>query len=260
MESKFLPGGSGGVWRMSAPGGETRVHRPTGPWTPAVHALLAHLHEHGLTGVPRVHGFDDDGREVLEYLPGDTLDPETEQPSDDALAAAAAWLRRFHDAVLDFRPGALEWRQGIQALSDDEVICHNDPGLYNWIVSNGESGEFVGMIDWDRAGPGKPIDDLAFLCWSGVPLLRDTPAETAARRIALAARAYGGVEPVELLAAVDARMELISDRWRAGIDRGDPGTIALRDSGVMERHFARVRGFRERRETIIVALREMGEG
>ena len=251
MENEHLPGGSGGVWRRRAPEGEIRVHRPTGPWTPAVHALLGHLHERGLDGVPRVHGFDADGLEVLDYLPGETLDPESEQASDRALGEAAAWLRRFHDAVRDFRPGAVEWRQGVRDLDDDELICHNDPGLYNWVVVD---DGFAGMIDWDRAGPGRPIDDLAFLCWSGVPLLREIPVADAARRIALAADSYGEVAPGELLDAVDARMELIAQRWRTGIERGDPGTIALRDSGVMDRHLERVRGFSGRRESIRRAL------
>lgn len=251
VESEHLPGGSGGVWRMRSADGETRVHRPTGPWTPAVHHLLAFLNERGLDGIPAVYGIDAEHREVLDYLPGATLDPETEEVDDAALAAAAAWLRRFHDTVREFRPGALEWRQGVQELASDEVICHNDPGLYNWVVVD---GEFAGMIDWDRAGPGRPIDDLAFLCWSGVPLLRELPVADAARRVALAAASYGDIDPSELLDAVDARMGLIAARWRAGIERGDPGTIALRDAGVMDRHLARVAGFDARRELIRAAL------
>ena len=243
MESEHLPGGSGGVWRIAGADGVTRVHRPTGPWTPAVHELLAHLGARGLDGIPAVHGLDDEGREVLDYLPGETLDPETTQVSDDALAAAAAWLRRFHDAVRDFPREPRVWRQGTQTLGPGEVICHNDPGLYNWLLRD---GDFAGMIDWDRAGPGRPIEDLAFLCWSGVPLLRPIPPADAARRVAIAAAAYGGIEPEELLVAVDARMELIAARWRAGLEREDPGTIALRDGGIMARHAERIAGFAAR--------------
>lgn len=212
-----------------------------------MHSLLAHLHERGLDGIPRVHGLDDEGREVLDYLPGDTLDPETTAPSDAALAAAASWLRRFHDAVADFCPGAVAWRQGVQALGEGEIICHNDPGLYNWVV---QGGEFAGMIDWDRAGPGRPLDDLAFLVWSGVPLLRPIPEADAVRRLRVAAAAYGGVSALALVDAVDARMELIAGRWRAGIERNDPGTLALRDSGAMERHLTRVREFGDREVAI----------
>lgn len=255
MESQHLPGGSGGVWRVRDADGVVRVHRPTGPWTPAVHALLAHLTDRGLDGIPRVHGFDDAGREILDYLPGTTPDPETETVADAALAAAASWLRRFHDAVQDFNPGEVAWRQGPQPLGVGQVICHNDPGLYNWVVRD---GTFAGMIDWDRAGPGDSLDDLAFLCWSGVPLLRDIPVTDAARRIALAASSYGGVRPDALLTAVDRRMELIADRWRDGIARRDPGTIALRDAGIMDRHRTRVDAFARRRDTIIRAL-ETGE-
>src|SRR5205814_3427448 len=47
------------------------VRRPTGPWTPAVHALLGHLADVGFDGAPRVLGFDDAGREILEYIEGE---------------------------------------------------------------------------------------------------------------------------------------------------------------------------------------------
>ena len=251
--SEHLPGGSGGVWRVRAADGLTRVHRPTGPWTPAVHELLGHLADRGLDGIPEVIGVDDDGREVLSYLPGDTLDPETTQPTDQALAAAASWLGRFHAAVADFRPSTDVWRQGEQPVDSQqgEIICHNDPGLYNWVVV---AGEFAGMIDWDRAGPGQPIDDLAFLVWSGVPLLREIPLEQQAARLQLAAAAYGGVDGSQLIDAVTHRMGLIAERWRAGIARGDAGTLALRDSGIMARHEARVRAFDTRKERLRALL------
>lgn len=216
-----------------------------------MHALLAHLADRGLDGIPEVIGRDAEDREVLSYLPGSTLDPETQQPDAEALVHAASWLRRFHDAVRDFRPGAIEWRQGVQDLAANEVICHNDPGLYNWVVVD---GDFAGMIDWDRAGPGRPIDDLAFLCWSGVPLLRAIPAREASDRLTAVARAYGDVEPIALLDAVLARMDLIAQRWRTGLERNDPGTLALRDAGIMDRHLSRVRNFADRRGTILEYL------
>lgn len=251
MESEFLPGGSGGVWRKRDSDGVVRVHRPTGSWTPAVHELLEFLAASGLDGVPTLHGFDEEGLEVLEFLPGDTLDAETSTVPLRALVGAASWLRRYHDAVRSFRPGSREWRQGVQDLGPDQVICHNDPGLYNWVVLD---EEFVGMIDWDRAGPGLPIDDLAFMCWTGVPLMREIPASLAAERIHAAAAAYGGVDPSALLDAVDRRMALITARWAAGLERSDPGTIALRDAGIMDRHHSRVRDYGERREAIRSAL------
>jgi hypothetical protein len=45
------------------------VHRGAGPWTPTIHRLLEHLHSHGITWLPRPRGLDEQGREVLTYLP-----------------------------------------------------------------------------------------------------------------------------------------------------------------------------------------------
>src|SRR5882757_4970271 len=73
-----LPGGNiGGAVRVGS-----TVRRPTGPWTPAVHGLLNHLAAAGLAGVPRVLGFDDRGREILDFLPGEAYG---EQVPDEVL-------------------------------------------------------------------------------------------------------------------------------------------------------------------------------
>ncbi|HKW77884.1 MAG TPA: aminoglycoside phosphotransferase family protein, partial [Candidatus Limnocylindria bacterium] len=46
------------------------VRRRTGPWTPAVHALLRHLEKRGFPA-PRVRGIDERGREILGYIEGE---------------------------------------------------------------------------------------------------------------------------------------------------------------------------------------------
>lgn len=135
-----LPGGNvGGAVRV----GDT-VRRPTGSWTPAVHALLRHLRDAGLDGVPDVLGFDDQGREVLEFLPGRSLDVATETASEALLAAAVAWTRRFHDAVRPFDATGLHWRGGVHPSGPGELICHHDLGAYNWVV---DGDRLVGIID-----------------------------------------------------------------------------------------------------------------
>jgi aminoglycoside phosphotransferase len=250
-ERVHLPGGSGGVWRDEDPVHGTVVHRPTGAWTPAVHALLDYLAEIGLDGVPRVVGTDDQGREVLTYLPGQAIEVNTEAASDALLVGAARWLRRFHDAVRGFDPGVRAWRQLTAGLEPGQLICHNDPGAYNWVV---EDDRFVGMIDWDQAGPGHPLDDLAFLCWTGIPLFREIPTTDAAARVALAAAAYGGVSPRQLLDRVADRMRRASDRIAAGIARGDPGMLALRDVGEPARTQVRVDALDARLPALRAAL------
>jgi aminoglycoside phosphotransferase (APT) family kinase protein len=239
-ERTHLPGGSGGVWLSDDPIRGPLVHRPTGSWTPAVHALLAFLSGSGLHGVPRVVGFDDDGRELLTHLQGRSIEVDDEVSTDDVLRDAVTWLREFHDVVRDFDPAPRLWRGSAAAPAPGEIICHNDTGAYNWIV---DDGRFVGMIDWDQAGPGHPIDDLAFLCWSGIPLFREVPVTDAGRRVNLAARSYGGLTASELLDAVADRMERASARIEAGIERADPGMLSLREHGEPQRTRARVDGF-----------------
>jgi aminoglycoside phosphotransferase len=220
------------------------VRRPTGPWTPAVHELLTYLAEQGLRGVPDVHGLDDEGREVLTYMEGRGVPVDREVVLEDVLTDAATWLRDFHDIVEGFRPDdAREWRGGEAELAADEIICHNDPGAYNWIV---QSGHFVAMIDWDMAGPGRAIDDLAFLAWTGVPLYRDIGPEQTAHRLNLLVDAYGEWGPLTVLDAVVERMTTACDRIAAGQERGDPGFVTLAKSDEPQRTRERLDAFVER--------------
>jgi hypothetical protein len=46
------------------------VRRASGPWSFAVHGLLRHLEAHGFAGAPRWLGIDEQGREVLTFIPG----------------------------------------------------------------------------------------------------------------------------------------------------------------------------------------------
>lgn len=238
LDGEQLPGGNvGGAVRIGS-----TVRRPTGPWTGAVHDLLRHLAGTGLPGVPRVLGRDARRREVLTYLPGQAHDPDDVTPPDEVLCEAAHWLRRYHRQVEAYRPqGAVHWRGVTRPLGPGEIVCHNDCGSYNWVV---DDGRFVGMLDWDLAGPGVPLDDLAFLAWSGVPLYRDGDPAELARRIRLATDAYGGgadpVDPVDLARHAVARMTTAGDRIAAGQASGDPGMVALTRIGEPGRTRARV--------------------
>jgi hypothetical protein len=217
-----LDGGNvGGAVRV----GDT-VRRPTGAWTPAVHGLLKHLEDAGLWGVPRVLGFDARGREVLTFLPGSAYG---EDVPDEILAQALRWLREYHHAVASYRPqGVIQWRTTRAELGPNEIICMHDFGYYNWI---GDANGFVGVIDWDMAGPGIPLQDLAFAAWNTVPLA--TPVITpqrAAERLNLMAAAYGGVyTAAEILEAAPARALRSARVIRAGQQAGDPGMLNLQN-------------------------------
>jgi aminoglycoside phosphotransferase len=216
-----------------------------------VHELLAFVAAAGLDGVPTVRGFDADGREVLSFVEGEALDPGLREPTDDMIQDAAAWLRRYHDVVRDWRPGPRAWRQTTRDLAPGEIICHNDPGTYNWVIRD---GGFAGMIDWDQAGPGHPLDDLAFLCWTAAPLCDPAPAEDVARRVRIAAEAYGELDPGEVLDAVAPRLMRSVDRIAAGIDRGDPGMLSLQRNGEPENTRRAVEAMRARLPAVRAAL------
>src|SRR2546430_17506725 len=88
-----------------------RVYRPTGPWTPTVHALLRHLEAVGFRGAPRLvgRGVDDSGRQVLTYVDGELVHPYAW--SSGAVAEVARVLRELHDATLSFvPPDGATWR------------------------------------------------------------------------------------------------------------------------------------------------------
>ena len=79
--------------------GET-VRRPLRPFSLTVQAYLAHLHDAEFTGAPLPLGVDEQGREVLSFVPGHVhrrpLPPET--ASDEVLVALARLIRALHEA------------------------------------------------------------------------------------------------------------------------------------------------------------------
>ncbi|MGI8987249.1 MAG: NUDIX domain-containing protein [Nocardioidaceae bacterium] len=230
--SPLVGGNVGGAVRI----GHT-VRRPTGAWSAAVHALLDHLAAAGLDGIPHVLGTDARGREVLTYLPGRSIDVDEEVAGDEVLAEAMRWLRRFHDAVRDFAPppGA-QWRNGGE-LQPGQLVCHHDAGAYNWAVVD---GHFAGIYDWDMAGPGVELDDLAFTAWNSVPLALVIPDDDVVRRLRLMVREYGAYSPVEVLDAVDRRIGSATDKITAGQRAGDPGMLNLARVGEPQRTLERL--------------------
>jgi RimJ/RimL family protein N-acetyltransferase len=170
------------------------VRRPAGPWTPAVHALLTHLHEVGFHGAPRPLGLDEQGREVLAFVPGTTVWPDrfAEVGTRGRLARVGRMIRDFHDAVSGFTPPPdAAWRVVIPPEDDGggEIIAHHDLAPWN-LVTDGETWTF---IDWDVAGPGSRLWDLAYAVKAFVPLSADPAWQRpdAADRVRILADAYG---------------------------------------------------------------------
>lgn len=137
------------------------VRRPVHPWTPAVHELLRHLEGVGFPYSPRVRGIDEEGREVLTYLEGESGPQGWAKVVDDTgLVTFARFLRQYHDAVAGFRLSeGLSWCTGERGPRDGEVVCHGDFGPWN-IVWQREVP--VGILDWDYARPADRSHDIAY--------------------------------------------------------------------------------------------------
>jgi Phosphotransferase enzyme family len=242
-DEEWLPGNVGGAVRI----GDT-VRRPTGPWTPAVHALLGHLATR-IPHVPVVHGFDDRGREILTYLRGHVVDLDREPLTPGQLSSVVAWTRAFHAAVADFgHPGP--WR--FFPVAHPTLIGHNDIAPYN-VCFDGD--ELVGVFDWDLSGPTTPLYELAFIAWNCVPLWNDIGPAAAAERLTLIATTYGGYPPGQILHAVPARIRLMLDGIPIAAAAGDEGMANLMTAGEPERSRASLSNLERRIPAIDRLLR-----
>mgnify|MGYP000250605409 CR=1 FL=1 len=145
-----------------------RVHRAAGPHTSTVHRLLAHLRAHGLDWVPAQHGFDGEGREVLDFVPGEVA--HGDHPAvwtDETLVTVASALRQWHDAAASFErtPGDTWWRESIEPT---ETVCHGDFAPYNHVFLD---GRLAGVIDFDTCVPAPRLWDLGYAAYRYVPLI-----------------------------------------------------------------------------------------
>lgn len=238
MTEERLEGGNvGGAVRV-----RDTVRRSAGPWTPAVHALLAHLAGTGFTGAPRPLGFDEQGREVLTFLEGESVGYRRPRPAwvhaEDTLDQVARWIRAFHQAVADFVPpsGAV-WRGG-GTWSPGLIIAHNDAATYNaaW-----HQGKLTGFFDWDFAGPATPAWDLAFAAFSWVPLHSRhvvaaegfTDFTARPRRLDRFLHTYGWPATTgQFLDVVQARVTAHADGIRDLAASGDPAFRRLLRQGI----------------------------
>lgn len=232
------------------------VRRFRGAWSPGVHALLQHLQSRGFHGAPRFLGIDKEGREILTFMAGDVAgDRYPDLPhfmwSDGTLAAFAQLLRRYHDATRGFTPPtAAEWQMSYPDPRQHEVICHNDAALYNVVFRQGMP---IALFDFDMAGPGPRLWDIAYTLYNAVPLASFAPDGSAdstepysperhaierGRRIGLFFESYGIPMPQDLQDWVVERLRALCDTLRIGAEQGNQALQHM----VSEGHLAHYRG------------------
>lgn len=171
---------SAGVVRV----GDT-VRRPATVASATVHAFLEHLHDVGFDGAPRSLGVDAQGRHVIEHVPGEVLMPFLPADPLGALRRVGRLLRDLHDASASWTPPDDAVWDVVIAPDRTDLVVHHDAAPWNLVV-----GERWVLIDWDGAGPGSRLWDLAYAAHGFARLAPETPVQESARLIAALADGY----------------------------------------------------------------------
>jgi Phosphotransferase enzyme family len=232
---------TGGFITSSVTRSGNTVRRTAGPWSPAVHAWLAHLAQAGPGVAPRPVRLVQAARiEEVTYIEGIALSGGASPGylwRDDTLARLARLVRRFHDAAASFTPLAdAAWQQTAAFPGGGEVICHNDLAPWNTVFAHQRP---VAFIDWDLAAPGPRWWDVSFAIWHFVPLYGDLATdpfgmaefEPRARRTRLFCDAYGLADRGELVDKILERQRASRRAIKQAADAGDPAYQRLWDMG-----------------------------
>ena len=192
---------------------------------------------------PRPLGIDEQGREMISFLPGDSMMRPWRAVmfTDDALIQATEMLRELHDATRELElPAETIWRSGAAAKVSGQVIRHGDLGPWNTLW---QDNRLTGLIDWDFAEPGEAITDLAQLALYFVPLRGEdhwrecgfASQPDFGHRVSVICKTYRDVSTSDVVREIDrlqrASMQEIEDRANEG---RYPWTM-FRENGEIER-------------------------
>lgn len=259
---QVLAGGVANAGRVTRIGGH--VLRPANPHTPVIQGFLRAVRAAGFEGVPLPVGMAGDGRERLEFIPGDVPVPPYPDwvQTDAALASIAALLRRYHAAAATVGVPPGEWSSELaDPAGPGPVVGHNDVCLENVVFRDGAA---VALLDFDFAAPGRPIYDLTQFARMCVPVDSDTwaarlgwaPADRPAR-LRLVADAYGldAAGRGELLTVMGESIERGGEFVRRHVEAGEPAFIEMWNfMGGAERFDGRRRWWAEEQSRFAAAL------
>ncbi len=245
---------SGGSMNQVEKIGNT-VHRQV-KGGPILHSYLQYLEKVGMDGVPRFLGLDEQGREILTYLPGKTqgngipvFDPLL--GAEKTIIGVARFMRKLHDISEGFLVEALayNWINPEYPHENCETICHNDAAVWNFVFTN---KRITGLIDFDDACAGTRIWDLAQSVYGTVHLLPwvsgenyETSKHAAERkhRVKLYFDAYGMDCPPNFMNMVYQRIKIgVLDALSKGAAAGDETSIRLVKAGTLK-HYEKVAAF-----------------
>lgn len=188
---------------------------------------MRHVRSHGVSVVPEVLGVEDD-HEILAWIPGDEGAPDL--GDDERIFEIGAVVRQVRDALSTFRPPEpATWR----LRPPGPTFVHGDIAPWNVVVRD---GQITGLLDWDQAGPGRWLEDLAYAAWVWAPLespdnipshwiVRESSVEAQARRLRVLLDGFGlaAADRAEMLGEISYVMALSVGRVAVGAMSGDAG-------------------------------------
>jgi hypothetical protein len=153
------------------------VYRSPKPQSKTVVNLLRFLDGVGFSASPRPigEGFAPDGREMLEYIEGES--PQPFAWSNEATYEIGELLNKLHTVTSEWTPPADAcWRPWFlrEMTGTNSVIGHGDLAPWNILAKDGRP---VAFIDWDNAGPVDAVWELAHVAWQNAQLYDDDVAE-----------------------------------------------------------------------------------
>lgn len=230
------------------------VRKPWTAATPAVHHVMRHVREAGVD-VPAVLGRDEQGRQVLEMVPG-RIAMDSPPLTRDELARVGRLVRSVHDATQDL---ATDRRTAWDVLlpapaaahAGGDLVCHNDLAPWNLVV-----GARWVFIDWDGAGPSTRLWDLAYAAQSFT--INDSRADPtdAAADLAAFVEGYGADQALRdaLPATLGRRAAAMHEMLRSAHATGRQPWGSMFTSGHGDHWLAATRYAQSNEETWRVAL------
>lgn len=162
------------------------VHRTQSPNAQFAHQLLGFLEGVNFAEAPRFLGIDDQDREILTYFKGTVLPGGGFILNNAQLQNVGRLIRRYHDTTASS-----------PLRGNQEIVAHGELGPHNTVFQGNKP---VAFIDWDDAGPGTRLRDLAYAVDCYIDLgNKDLAVTEQVRRLELLCDAYEWARPGELL-------------------------------------------------------------
>ena len=248
------------------------VRRPRGPWSDSVASYLLHLERVGFGASPRYFGVDEQGRDILEFVPGAVPGQpvvETWAAAGSVLRAIALLLERLHSSSASFVAPAhacwfgddleVELPVEVPPAPRPEIVSHFDVTPQNVVF---RSGEPVALIDFDLTRPGTRLQDVINTAMWWVPLFPPEDRDPALAAVDVPTRlstfvdSYG-LGDAERMAFLEVAIDGATRAWyrmQANAEHRGGGWARMWNDGVGERILRRRAWLLEHRATLDRAL------